>query len=201
MPDWVRPAMVALAYLLGSIPFALLLVRIAGRGDVRAIGSGNVGATNATRAAGPWVGIAVAVLDVGKAILAVVLMSLVTASPEWRAAAGLAAIVGHCFPVWLHFSGGKGMATAAGTFLVLAWKPALVAAAIFVAVVAISRRVSLGSVVAAALFPVALWLVGRPTPAVMISAVLGCAVIIFRHTGNIRRLIAGTEPRFGEKKP
>jgi acyl phosphate:glycerol-3-phosphate acyltransferase len=201
MPYWVRPAMIALAYLLGSIPFALLLVKAAGGGDVREVGSGNVGATNATRAAGPLIGIAVAVLDVAKAVLAVILMGLVTASPEWRAAAGLAAIIGHCFPVWLRFAGGKGIATAAGTFLVLAWLPALLAAGVFVIVVAVSRRVSVGSVVAVALFPVILSVVASPKPAVAICAVLACAVIIVRHSGNVRRLIAGTEPRLGEKKP
>lgn len=201
MADWLKPAMVLLGYLLGSIPFALLLVRAAGRGDVREVGSGNVGATNATRAAGARVGIAVMLLDIGKGVLAVVLMSLLTASPTWRAAAGLAAIVGHCFPVWLSFSGGKGLATAGGVFLVLAWLPTLIVAAIFAVVVAAFRRVSLGSVVATAAFPVVLTLLADPPLPVVVCAVLAAAVIIFRHGGNIRRLIDGTEPRFGRSKP
>lgn len=201
MPEWVRFAMVAVGYLLGSIPFALILVRAAGSGDVRKVGSGNVGATNAIRAAGWKVGVAVMVLDVGKGVLAVLLMGLVTKSPEWRAAAGLAAIVGHCFPVWLGFKGGKGMATAGGIFLMLAWLPTLLAAGVFVVVIALFRWVSLGSVVATAAFPVLLVVVSDPAPAVVVCAVLAAAVIIFRHQGNIRRLIAGVEPKIGGKKP
>jgi glycerol-3-phosphate acyltransferase PlsY len=200
MPEWTRAVMVAAGYLLGSIPFALLLVRAAGKGDVRRVGSGNVGATNASRAAGFKVGAAVMALDIGKGILAVVLMGLVTKSPEWRAAAGLAAIVGHCFPVWLGFKGGKGMATAGGIFLMLAWLPTLLAAAVFVVVIALTRWVSLGSVLATAAFPVLLVLVTDPPPAVVVCAVLAAAVIIFRHQSNIRRLIDGVEPSLGARK-
>lgn len=200
MPVWTRYALVLVGYLLGSIPFALLLVRAAGKGDVRRVGSGNVGATNASRAAGWKVGVAVMALDIGKGILAVILMSLLTRSPEWRAAAGLAAIVGHCFPVWLRFKGGKGMATAGGIFLMLAWLPTLAAAAVFVALIAAFRWVSLGSVMAAAAFPVILVLVSDPPTPVVVCAVLAAAVIIFRHHTNIRRLIRGEEPRLGAKK-
>ncbi|HNX51662.1 MAG TPA: glycerol-3-phosphate 1-O-acyltransferase PlsY, partial [Thermoanaerobaculaceae bacterium] len=190
-----RELMVVLAYLFGSIPFALLLVKAAGRGDVRQVGSGNVGATNALRAAGWKVALPVMVLDIGKGVAAVLLMRLVTASPEWHAAAGLAAILGHCFPIWLGFSGGKGMATAGGIFLVLAWLPTLLAAALWILLLVVGKRVSLASVLATAAFPAILVLVSDPTPPVVICAVVAAAVIIWRHRTNIQRLLAGTESR------
>lgn len=141
------------AYLLGSIPSALLFVRMAGKGDVRKIGSGNVGATSAMRA-GWKVALPVMVVDVGdKGVVAVLLMRWLTPAPEWHAAAGLAAILGHCFPVWLGFVGGKGMATAGGIFLVLAWLPALAATALWIVLLVLGRRVSLASVLATAAFP------------------------------------------------
>lgn len=192
--------MLAVAYLLGSIPSALIFVRLAGKGDVRKIGSGNVGATNALRAAGWKVALPVMVVDIGKGVLAVLLMRSMTPAPEWHAAAGLAAILGHCFPVWLGFSGGKGMATAGGIFLVLAWLPALVAAGLWLVLLAIGRRVSLASVLATAAFPAFLLLLGRPSRPVLMCAVAAAAVIIFRHRANLVRLVHGTEPRIGEKR-
>ncbi len=195
-----RELMVVAAYLLGSIPFAFLLVKASGRGDVRAVGSGNVGATNALRAAGWKVALPIAALDIAKGVAAVVLMRQVTANPAWVAAAGLAAIVGHCFPVWLKFSGGKGVATGAGVFFTLAWMPMLAVAAVWLAMLAAFRFVSLASVTAAAAFPVALFFVVRPTTPVEICAVLAAIVIIWRHRRNLARLASGVEPRFGEKK-
>jgi acyl phosphate:glycerol-3-phosphate acyltransferase len=195
-----RELMIVVGYLLGSIPFAFLLVKASGRGDVRAVGSGNVGATNAMRAAGWKVAVPIALLDVAKGVAAVLLMRQVTASPGWAAAAGLAAIVGHCFPVWLRFSGGKGVATGAGVFFTLAWLPALIVAGVWVAVLLAFRFVSLASVVAAAGFPVALFFAVRPAAPFEICAVLGAAVIIWRHRANLARLAGGREPRFGEKK-
>ena len=192
--------MVAVAYLLGSIPFAWLLVRLAGRGDVRRIGSGNVGATNALRAAGWRVALPIALLDIGKGVAAVLLMRLVTANPAWAAAAAVAAVIGHCFPVWLAFSGGKGVATAAGAFATLAWLPIVAALAIWLALLASARIVSLASVVAAALFPVAFFFLVRPTPAVEACAALAAAVIIWRHRRNLARLARGDEPRLWGKR-
>lgn len=185
------------AYLLGSIPFAYLAVRLAGCGDVRAIGSGNVGATNTLRAAGWKVALVVAVLDVGKGVAAVLLMRLATASPSWAAAAAVAAVIGHCFPVWLSFVGGKGVATAVGGLVVLAPAACAVVAVVWVVVLAVWRYVSLASVCAAAAFPVALQVVGEPTRGELVAAVIIALVIIGRHHGNIRRLVRREEPRLG----
>jgi len=195
-----RELLVVLAYLLGSIPFAFLLVKASGRGDVRRVGSGNVGATNALRAAGWKVAVPIAILDIGKGVAAVLLMRQATANPAWLAAAGLAAIVGHCFPVWLRFSGGKGVATGAGVFFTLAWLPSLVAAGVWLVMVLAFRLVSLASVTAAAAFPVALFFIARPTTPVEICAVLAALVIIWRHRANLARLAAGAEPRLGGRR-
>ncbi len=194
-----RDLMLVGAYLLGSIPFAWLVVKAAGGGDVRRVGSGNVGATNAMRAAGWRVALPIALLDIGKGVAAVLLMREVTPNPDWVAAAGLAAVVGHCFPVWLGFSGGKGVATGAGVFFTLAWPTMVVVAAVWAVVLAAFRTVSLASVTAAASFPVALYFIARPTAPVMICATLTASVIIWRHRGNLARLARGEEPRLGRK--
>jgi len=192
--------MLLVGYLVGSVPFALILVRLAGRGDVRRVGSGNVGATNALRAAGWKVALPVALADVGKGVAAVLLMRHVTPQPGWVLAAGVAAVVGHCFPVWLGFSGGKGVATAGGVYLTLALSPALAAAAVWVVLLAAFRIVSLASVVTAALFPLLVFLLVRPTPVEMALTAAAAAIIILRHHGNIRRLVRGEEPRIGGRK-
>lgn len=194
-------AMLVVAYLLGSIPSALIMVRLAGMGDVRKVGSGNVGATNALRAAGWKIGLVVMALDIGKGVAAVLIMRALTPAPEWHAAAGLAAILGHCFPIWLGFSGGKGVATAGGIFLVLAWLPALLAAGLWIALLVLARRVSVASIGAAASFPALLALVGSPSRPVVWCAIGAAAVIIYRHRSNIVRLMRGQEPRIGEKRP
>lgn len=192
----MRPeVMLVVGYLLGSIPFAYLFVRLAGRGDVRRIGSGNVGATNALRAGGWKVALPVALADVGKGVLAVVLMRQVTPHPAWVLAAGVAAVIGHCFPVWLRFSGGKGVATAGGVYLTLALPAALAAAALWVVVLALFRIVSLASLVAAAVFPLLVYLFVRPSLVEMAITVLAAAVIIVRHRANLGRLVRGEEPR------
>ena len=196
----MKEAMLVVAYLLGSIPFAYLLVRAAGRGDVRRIGSGNVGATNAMRAVGWKVALAVAVLDVGKGVLAVVLMHQVTANPVWVAAAGAMAVVGHCYPVWLSFAGGKGVATAAGAFGSIAFLPIVPVAAVWIVLLALTRVVSLSSVVAAASFPIFLYLLAAVSPAVVACAVVAVSVIIWRHRDNLARLARGEEPRIGGKR-
>jgi glycerol-3-phosphate acyltransferase PlsY len=195
-----RDLMLVGAYLLGSIPFAWLFVKAAGRGDVRRIGSGNVGATTAMRAAGWKIALPIALLDIGKGIAAVLLMRAVTPNPDWAAAAGFAAVVGHCFPVWLKFSGGKGVATGAGVFFTLAWPTMVAVAVVWLVVLALFRTVSLASVIAAASLPVVLFFLAHPTSPVMVCAVLTVAVIIWRHRGNLARLARREEPHFGEKK-
>src|ERR1700744_5291905 len=141
-------------YLLGSIPFGILLTRLFGGGDIRAAGSGNIGATNVTRVAGPIPGILTLILDGLKGAAAVLLAAHFSGSSAmWMTVSGVAALIGHCFPVWLKFKGGKGVATAAGMFLALCWPAALGAIGIFVLVVIFSRFVSLGSIAAAAAMP------------------------------------------------
>ena len=189
------------AYVLGSIPFAFLLVRWSGRGDVRTVGSGNVGATNAMRAAGWKPALAVAVGDVGKGVVAVLAMRLLaTANLDWVAAAGLAAVIGHCYPVWLAFRGGKGVATAAGVFFAIAWQPALVVAVVFFFVMLVTRWVSVASIAAAASFPLVLVLLRDPTVPVMTCAVATAILIIIRHRSNMRRLVRGEEPKLGRSR-
>jgi acyl phosphate:glycerol-3-phosphate acyltransferase len=190
-------AMIVVGYLVGSIPFAYLLVRSTGRGDIRLQGSGNVGATNALRSAGWKVAVLVAVLDVAKGALAVWLMGRLTANPVWITAAGVAAVIGHCFPVWLRFAGGKGVATAAGAFVMLAPLALLGVAGVWVVVLGLSRYVSLASVLSAASFPVSYYLVQRPSPAIVTLAAVASLVIIWRHRSNLARLVRGEEPRMG----
>jgi len=193
---WLLPV----AYLLGSIPTAYLLVRRLGRGDVRAIGSGNVGATNALRAAGWRAALIVLVVDVAKGALAVALMRQFTDTPAWAAAAGFIAVVGHCFPVWLSFSGGKGVATAVGAFAMVAPAALAIAAAVWLAVIVASRYVALASVAAALTLPVAVQWLARPPRAVLGWAVATVAVVIWRHRGNLARLARGEEPKFGVRR-
>jgi glycerol-3-phosphate acyltransferase PlsY len=188
---WLLPV----AYLLGSIPTAFLLVRLIGRGDVRTIGSGNVGATNALRAAGWRAGLAVLAIDVTKGVLAVTLMRQATDAPAWIAAAGFAAVVGHCFPVWLSFSGGKGVATAVGAFAMVAPAALAVAAAVWLAVMIASRYVALASVLAALTLPAAVQLLARPPRAMLGWAAASVAVVIWRHRRNLGRLVRGEEPK------
>lgn len=159
-----------------------------------------MGATNAMRVAGWKVALPVALLDIGKGVAAVMLMRSVTANPSWVAAAGLAAIVGHCFPVWLGFAGGKGVATAAGVFLTFAWQPMLAVAAVWMAVLLLFRIVSLASVTAAAALPVAIVVIVEPPLPVVVCAVGAALVIIWRHRTNLRRLAAGDEPKLGRGK-
>jgi glycerol-3-phosphate acyltransferase PlsY len=203
------PLVIALAYLLGSIPFGYLVVRLAGKGDVREVGSGGTGATNVSRRAGKWAGVLTLVLDAAKGALAVVLARWLL-TPDfgvsWAvAASALAAILGHVFPVWLRFRGGKGVATGLGIFLSLAPLAVLCAGVVFLAVVWATRYVSLGSMTAAAALPVCVWLVERRAQAaattqdltpLLTTAVTGAAFIIFMHRANIGRLLRGTESKF-----
>jgi glycerol-3-phosphate acyltransferase PlsY len=191
--------LVGVAYLLGSISFAVLFVRVATGKDIRSEGSGNAGATNVLRGHGKALGLAVAALDVAKGAAAVLLVRLATADPRYAAAAGFAAVLGHVFPVFYGFRGGKGVATAVGAFLVLAPLATLVCVAVFVAVVAAGRYVSVGSMIAIVLLPpVAGGLFRAPAP-VVAAAAATAVLVVFEHRENLRRLAAGTERRLGRK--
>jgi len=186
---------VILAYLTGSVPFAFLLARRVGI-DVRRSGSGNVGAANVLRTTGTWRGIAAMALDVAKGATAVLLAGLTTGGAGTVAASGAAAVVGHIYPVWLRFHGGKGVAVAAGVFAVLTPAATGIAAALFLITVWLTRYVSLGSIAATLALPPAAWLAGAPTAVVVAAAGTG-GLILFRHRANLRRLLAGTERRVG----
>ncbi|MEW6598223.1 MAG: glycerol-3-phosphate 1-O-acyltransferase PlsY [Pseudomonadota bacterium] len=189
-------------YLLGSVPFGLLLTRTAGLGDVRKIGSGNIGATNVLRTGRKDLALATLVLDAGKAMVAVAAMRAFVGGPEGDdagAIAGAAAFLGHLFPVWLGFKGGKGVATFFGTMLVIAWPVGAVAAVIWLGMAAVFRRSSLSSLTAAALTPVVMVVFGEPRSYLGVS--LFVAVLIFyRHQANIERLLKGEEPKIGASK-
>jgi acyl phosphate:glycerol-3-phosphate acyltransferase len=194
-------------YILGSIPFGYLLVRVQSGQDVRYVGSGNIGATNVARTAGWSTGIATLILDAAKGFLAVWLIGHFSdGNVRFMMYAGLAAILGHLFPVWLGFSGGRGVATTAGVFLAICWPSVAVAGALFAIVLLFWRYVSLSSVSAAAALPLLVYVLYAPghAPPTTVSAGtwLAAILVIMKHRGNIERLMAGTEPRFdvGRKK-
>jgi glycerol-3-phosphate acyltransferase PlsY len=200
----------ACAFLLGSIPFGYVLVRFIHGIDVRSIGSGNIGATNVARTGGRKTAIATLVLDTFKGWLPVFLVLHLAAIPAGddaqrhtlAALAALAAVLGHMFTPWLGFKGGKGVATGLGVFLALAPLAALAALGIFAATLAFTKYVSLGSVLAAAAFPLLLWgIEGEHFPAAALAlSAIAAALVVIRHHENIGRLLAGTESRFGAKK-
>ncbi len=182
------------AYLLGSIPFGFLLVRLATGRDVRAAGSGNIGATNVLRTTGRTAGVLTLLLDAGKGYLAVWLAGRLTQnSALWTSAAALSVMTGHAFPVFLGFRGGKAVASCVGAFLRLAPLPLSAALAVFVVTVAVTRYVSLGSILAAGSLPLAVWLIAHPPWPVVAAAMLAAGFMILRHKANIQRLRAGTE--------
>ena len=189
---------VILGYLAGSVPFAFLLARRAGI-DVRVVGSGNVGAANVMRTTGTGRAIAVISLDVAKGALAVLLANLASGGAALVALSGAAAVVGHIYPVWLRFHGGKGVAVAAGVFAVLTPVATGVAALLFLITVWTTRYVSLGSVAATVALPPTAWLIGAPA-AVVGTAWGTAALIVFRHRSNLRRLRDGTERRLGSRQ-
>jgi acyl phosphate:glycerol-3-phosphate acyltransferase len=213
---FLPPALVILAYLLGSIPFSYLVVRLVAGRDIRREGSHNVGATNVARTAGRWAGVVALLLDIAKGYAAVVIARWMVGvggwpfgagtSPWesrefWVAMAGLIAVLGHMFPLWLRFHGGKGVATAAGVFL--AMNPIVIAGAllVFAIVLLVFRFVSLASIVTAASIPVLMrFLVeGAPFWHIVVSIAIAIAVIA-KHHSNISRLVQGTERRLGQKK-
>ena len=187
-------------YFAGSIPFGYLIVKLRQGGDIRAAGSGNIGATNVTRVAGAAAGALTLLLDAGKGYLAVwAAARFATGDITWMAVTGLAAIVGHMFPVWIGFRGGKGVATAVGVFVPICWQAVLAALIIWVLTVAVWRYVSLGSIMAAAAMPIliyALYAPGHAPPqGVSIATSLAAVLIILKHRANFARLLAGTENR------
>jgi glycerol-3-phosphate acyltransferase PlsY len=192
-------ALVGLAYLLGSVSFAVFLVRLKTGKDIRTEGSGNAGATNVLRAHGKALGILVALLDVAKGSLAVFLVQLATADSRYAAAAGFAAILGHVFPIFYGFRGGKGVATAVGAFLVLAPWATLVCVGVFLLVVAVTKYVSLGSVLAMVLLPPVAGLVFRAPRPIVMAAAATAVLIVLKHRENLKRLAAGKERRLGQK--
>ncbi len=186
-----------LGYLLGSIPFGLILTRLAGHGDVRAIGSGNIGATNVLRTGNKALAAATLLGDALKGTAAV-LIAGAWLGPMAALTAGFGAVLGHCFPVWLNFRGGKGVATFLGVLLGLAWPVAIGFALVWIAVAALFRISSLAALTASLLTPIALFATGRPAMAILF--VLLAVLLWLRHMPNIRRLMAGTESHIGEKK-
>jgi len=203
----MRTVLVIVAtYLLGSIPFGYLIVRAVAGADVRETGSGGTGATNVSRRAGKAAGAITLLLDLAKGVAAVALARWLLTSDygvNWFVAgAAVAVIVGHCFPVWLRFRGGKGVAPGTGVFLSLAPLAVVFAGGLFLVVVRLTRYVSLGSIIAAATIPVFVWLQNgfvRPVvgfPYVMSVAIAGALLIVLMHRANIARLIRGTENKF-----
>ena len=191
----LKIVLVAVAYALGSIPSALLVVRRATGKDVREEGSGNIGATNAARTAGWRVGVIVTVMDVAKGGLPIWAIVRMDSAPSWTAATLLAAVIGHCFPVWLGFRGGKGVATGLGAFVILNPVAAGLAILLWTVILAVSRWVSVASMAASACFPLLLLAVSRPAPPILAAVIVAAALIVVRHLSNIRMLLAGEEPR------
>jgi glycerol-3-phosphate acyltransferase PlsY len=193
------------AYLLGSIPFGVLFTRLFGGGDVRKAGSGNIGATNVARAAGPVPAILTLLFDFAKGAVPVWLAGrLSSESATWMMIAALAAFLGHCFPIWLKFRGGKGVATAAGAFLVLCPAALLGSVILFLIVFFFWRYVSLASISAAAAMPLLIYLLWAPHHAppliVTFGSLAAAVIIIYKHDANIQRLVQGEEPKFSLAK-
>lgn len=192
----LEAVVVLAAYVLGSIPFGLLLTRFAGLGDVRAIGSGSIGATNVLRTGNKGLAAATVLLDLGKGFLPVFLA--VRWYPELAGLVALVAVIGHCFPVWLGFKGGKGVATAAGVCFGLAWPIGLAYAVVWIGMAALMRISSLAGMFAAVAAPIAAYGLGMTDYVPFLSAI--SVLVIFLHRANIARLRNGDEPRIGEKK-
>ncbi len=187
---------ILIGYLLGSIPFALIMARRWSATDLRRSGSGNLGAANVLRTSGVPAGVLVALLDMLKGAVSVILAERLSPSAAAPAVAGFAAIVGHIYPVWLRFRGGKGVATACGVFSILTPLAVPPALAVFIAAVWITKYISLGSVLASIVLPPLAYVAGGQVPAVA-AAVAAASIIVFRHRSNVARLRAGTERRLG----
>lgn len=189
-----------LAYLIGSFPFGYWFVRLSLGKDVRTMGSGNIGATNVHRTAGRKAGLIVLLLDILKGFFAVWIANAIThGSVIGLALAAAAVMVGHCYPVFLRFKGGKAVACFIGAFLYLAPLSLLITVLIFLVVVATSKYISLGSIVGAILFPVVMWFVQHPPRALLLAAIFSAVLIVYRHRANIGRLLKGKENVFSLK--
>jgi glycerol-3-phosphate acyltransferase PlsY len=197
MNPWILS--ITIAYLLGSIPFGYLLVRIFRNEDIREQGSGNIGATNVARSGAKGLGVATLLLDLGKAYLAVIIARHIAPGMfDVAVAAAVAAVVGHVFPVWLGFRGGKGVASALGVFLALTWPSGLAIFLVFLVVFAMTRYVSLASIAGSATFPLFGFYFVKPwTHMVVFGFLFIPLLVIVKHHENIRRLLSGTESRFG----
>lgn len=192
-----------IAFLIGGIPFGYLLVRWKTGEDVREKGSGNIGATNVLRTSGRAVAVATLLLDIGKGVLAVwIADKLSDGSAVWMSLAALAVMAGHAYPVFLKFHGGKAVASFIGAFLYLTPVPMICALVVFVVVVAATRQISMGSIVAAGSLPLAAWLIEHPPLSVILAALAAAVFLIYRHRANIARIRAGTENvfRFGNPR-
>jgi acyl phosphate:glycerol-3-phosphate acyltransferase len=199
MNPWI--VSISVAYLLGSIPFGYLLVRIFRNEDIREQGSGNIGATNVARSGAKGLGLATLLLDLGKAYLAVTIARYLAPNMyDVAVAAALAAVLGHVYPVWLRFRGGKGVASALGVILALTWPSGVAILLVFAVVMVLTRYVSLASIVASATFPLfGFHFVAQRTPMVVFGFLFIPLLVIVKHHANIRRLLSGTESRFGSK--
>ena len=203
-PVWIAAALIG-GYLLGSIPFGVLVMKAAGAGDPRDIGSGSIGATNVLRSGRRGLALLTVLGDGGKGAVAVLVAWLVTrdrpadTQAVLTSLAGGAAFLGHLFPVWLKFEGGKGVATFFGTLLAVAWPVGMAAGAAWILMAVVFRISSVAGLTAAALAPVVALLLGRPTPIVLLALAMGLLIYI-RHLPNIRRLAKGEEPRLGGAK-
>jgi glycerol-3-phosphate acyltransferase PlsY len=187
-------------YLLGSIPFGYLAARAGGAGDIRQVGSGNIGATNVLRTGRRDLAAITLVGDGGKGAVAVLLAAWLLGGSTYAAVAGGGAFVGHLFPVWLGFKGGKGVATFFGVLLAIAWPVGVIAGAVWIAMAAVFRMSSLASLTAAALAPVIAVLARQETPTTLLAVAMAVLIVI-RHRANISRLLRNQEPRIGRAKP
>ena len=199
----MTPAIVLIAaYLIGGVPFGYLIVKMRTGRDVRDFGSGNIGATNVLRTTGRAAAILTLLLDIVKAVLAVWIADRLTyGDPLWTSAAALAVMAGHAFPIFLKFQGGKAVASFIGAFLYLTPAPLLAVLLIFAVTVAVSKFISLGSVVAAGLFPFGVWLILHPPYPVLLASLIAGAFIVYRHKANLQRIRAGNENVFRFRKP
>ncbi len=197
----IPPLLLLVAYLMGGIPFGFLFVKLKTGRDVRSLGSGNIGATNVLRTSG-WTGaVCTLLLDVAKGYFAVWLMGRFgSSSPAWLSAAAIAVMAGHAYPVFLGFKGGKAVASFIGAFLYVTPIPLLATLIVFVIVVAVTKHISLGSVMAAGTFPLAVWLILHPGFPVILAALLAGGFIVYRHRANLERIRGGSEHVFGFSK-
>lgn len=190
-------AAIFIAYLIGGVPFGFLLVKLTTGRDVRKEGSGNIGATNVLRTTGRGVAVLTLLLDIAKGYVAVAVAAKLTGGDStWMALSALAVVGGHAYPVFLNFKGGKAVASFIGAFLYLTPLPLEAALVIFVAVVAATRHISAGSIIAAAAFPFGVWLIDHPPAPIFLAALIAGAFIVYRHRSNIHRIRAGKENVF-----